>query len=40
MVAGNKVAMLSLVNLVGVIIENPEIADLQRNFVKFMRRNI
>ncbi|MFA5871817.1 MAG: helix-turn-helix domain-containing protein [Parcubacteria group bacterium] len=40
MVAGNKVAMLSLVNLAGVIIENSEIADLQRNFIKFMRRNI
>jgi predicted transcriptional regulator len=40
MIAGNKVAMLSLVNLIGVIIENQEIADLQRNFVKFMRRNL
>lgn len=40
MVAGDKVAMISLVNLVGVIIENPEIADLQRNFVKFMRKSL
>lgn len=40
MVAGDKVAMLSLVNLAGVIIENPEIAELQRNFIKFLRRNI
>ncbi len=38
-VAGDKVAMISLVNLVGVIIENPEIAELQRTFLKFMRRN-
>lgn len=38
-IAGDKVAMISLVNLVGVIIENPEIAELQRNFVKFMRKN-
>jgi HTH-type transcriptional regulator, sugar sensing transcriptional regulator len=40
MIAGDKVAMLSLVNLSGVIIENPEIADLQRNFIKFIRRNV
>lgn len=40
LVAGDKVAMISLVNLAGVVIENPEIADLQRNFIKFMRRNI
>jgi len=40
MIAGDKVAMISLTNLVGVIIENPEIADLQRNFVKFLRREI
>lgn len=39
-VAGDKVAMVSLVNLIGVIIENPEIAELQRNFIKFVRRNI
>lgn len=40
LVAENKVAMISLVNLVGVIIENLEIADLQRNFVKFMRKEL
>jgi len=40
MVAGDKTAMISLVNLVGVVIENAEIAELQRNFVKFMRRNL
>lgn len=40
MVAGDKVAMLSLVNLVGVMIENPEIAELQRNFVKFLRKKV
>ena len=40
MVSGDKVAMISLVNLIGVVIENPEIADLQRNFVKFMRKNV
>ncbi len=40
MIAGNKVAMISLVNLIGVVIENPEIAELQRNFVKFIRRKI
>jgi HTH-type transcriptional regulator, sugar sensing transcriptional regulator len=40
LVAGDKVSMMSFVNLVGVIIENPEIAELQRNFIKFIRRNI
>lgn len=40
MVVGDKVAMISLVNLIGVVVENREIADLQRNFIKFMRRNI
>ena len=40
MVAGDKVAMISLMNLIGIIIENPEIADLQRNFIKFIRKNI
>ena len=39
-VAGDKVAMISLVNLVGIIIENPEIAELQRNFIKFVRRSV
>ena len=40
MIAGDKVAMISLVNLVGVVIENSEIAELQRNFIKFIRRSI
>lgn len=40
MIAGNKVAMISLVNLIGIVIENPEIAELQRNFIKFIRRHI
>ena len=40
MIAGDKVAMISLVNLVGIVIENTEIAELQRNFVKFIRKNI
>lgn len=40
LVAGNKVAMMSFINLIGIVIENPEIADLQRNFIKFMRKNI
>jgi HTH-type transcriptional regulator, sugar sensing transcriptional regulator len=38
MISGNKTAMISLVNLVGVIIENDEIAEVQRNMIKFMRR--
>lgn len=40
LVAGNKVAMISLVNLIGIVIENPEIADLQRSFIKFIRRSV
>jgi sugar-specific transcriptional regulator TrmB len=40
MVAGDKVAMISLVNLIGIVIENFEIAELQRNFIKFMRANV
>lgn len=40
MIAGDKTAMIDLINLIGVIIENPEIAELQRNFVKFIRRHI
>lgn len=38
-VTGNKVTMLSLVNLVGVIIENPEIAEVQKNFIEFIWKN-
>jgi HTH-type transcriptional regulator, sugar sensing transcriptional regulator len=38
LVAGDKVSMMSFVNLVGVIIENHEIAELQRNFIKFIRK--
>lgn len=40
MIAGDKVAMISLVNLVGVVIQNFEIAELQRNFIKFIRRHV
>lgn len=40
MIAGDKVAMISLVNLIGIVIENPEIAELQRNFIKFIRGHI
>lgn len=36
LITGNKVAMISLVNLVGVVIENAEIADTQRSLVKFL----
>lgn len=39
LVTGNKVAMNSLVNMVGVIIENSEIAEVQRNFIKFLWKN-
>lgn len=37
-VAGDKVALISLKNLMGVVIENPEIANLHRNFLKFIRK--
>ncbi|HBT74728.1 TPA: hypothetical protein DEB29_01825, partial [Candidatus Wolfebacteria bacterium] len=40
MVAGDKVSMISYANLVGVIIENPEIAELQRTLIKFIRRSV
>lgn len=40
MVSGDKVSMISYVNRVGVIIENPEIAELQRVMIKFIRRNV
>ena len=40
MVAGDRVAMIYLVNLIGVVIQNSEIAELQRNFIKFIRRSI
>lgn len=36
LVSGNKVAMNSMTSLVGVVIENKAIADMQRNFVKFL----
>ncbi|HFC76912.1 MAG TPA: hypothetical protein ENJ27_01645 [Candidatus Moranbacteria bacterium] len=36
LVAGEKVAMISLTNLVGVVIENKEMAKLQKNFLKFI----
>jgi len=36
LVTGNQVAMISQVNLVGVIVENPEIADFQKNIFKFI----
>jgi hypothetical protein len=32
--------MISLVNLIGIVIENSEIAELQRNFIEFIRRHI
>ncbi|MFC1678375.1 TrmB family transcriptional regulator [Patescibacteria group bacterium] len=38
MVCGNKVGMISQVNLIGIIIENKEIADYQRNFIKLLRK--
>lgn len=36
MISGTKVSMISLSNLIGVVIENKEMADLQRNFLKFI----
>jgi sugar-specific transcriptional regulator TrmB len=40
MVTGDKMAMISLDNLVGIIIEDKGIADLQRNFIKFIRKHV
>lgn len=39
LVAGDKLAMNSMTRLVGVIVENPEIAEMQRNFIKFLWRH-
>jgi len=39
MVSGNKISMISLTNLVGIVIENKEMAKLQRNFLKFVWNN-
>ncbi len=39
MISGNKISMISLTNLVGVVIENKEMANLQRNFLKFIWKN-
>jgi len=36
LVSGDKIAMISLINLIGVVIENKEMAKLQRNFLKFI----
>ncbi len=40
MISGNKIAMISLTNLVGVVIENEEMAKLQKNFLQFMWKKI
>ncbi len=40
MVSGNKISMISLTNLVGIVIENKEMAKLQKNFLQFMWRKI
>lgn len=39
MIVGNKVAMISFVHLVGIVIENKEIADFQRNIFKLVWKN-
>jgi hypothetical protein len=40
MVSGNKISMISLTNLVGVVIENKEMAKLQKNFLQFIWKKI
>lgn len=40
MISGNKIAMISLTNLIGIVIENKEMARLQKNFLQFMWRKI
>lgn len=40
LIAGNNVAMISFDNLVAVIIENPGIAKLQKNLLKFIWKQI
>jgi sugar-specific transcriptional regulator TrmB len=40
MVSGNKISMISLTNLVGVVIENKEMAKLQKNFLQFIWKRI
>ncbi len=40
MVSGNKISMISLANLIGIVIKNKEMADLQKNFLKFIWKKI
>ncbi len=40
MISGNKISMISLVNLVGVVIENKEMTKLQENFLKFIWKKV
>lgn len=40
LVAGNKVALISFSSMIGVIIENEDIAETQRQFLEFMWKNL
>jgi len=39
-ISGNKVAIISLIDLVAVVIKNKEIANSQLNFIKFVWKNL